>query len=82
VEVATDEEKEYFEPSVYFDLDRLGDSEVYDETTVDLDEYSTDNGEETPEGDDGGTPGETTDDSPGDEEPEVPENGTKPPAPF
>ena len=59
VEVVSEEDEEEFEPSVYFDLEKLGESEVYDETTIDLDKYKT-----TEEG-------ETTGEVPG-EIPEVP----------
>jgi hypothetical protein len=55
VEVTEEESDTVFEPSVYFDLERLGESEVYDETSVEGYETETPGGEEPANG--GETPG-------------------------
>jgi len=61
VEVVDEESDTVFEPSVYFDLEKLGESEVYDESSIEEYETETTDGEETTGGAPaGGTNGGST----------------------
>ena len=82
IKVVSEEEEDTFEPSVYFDLEKLGESEIYDETTIDLEKYTTTDEGETPEGVPGDIPEVPPEEQIEEEEPTEPSGDETPPPVF